>query len=563
MFCRIVILLSFLALVFSASAQQTDDSVPAIAARAAAAYDAGQWDEASALYARVLQALPRSVSGRLQLARALARGGRRDEALQQLGEVVALGARVDETDAAWTALKGDPRFTELVSLMKARTAPLVRGETAFLLEKDLIPESIAFDPKTNTFFAGSMYKAKIVRIAADGTTTDFVSSRRDGLTSVLGMKIDPERRELWAVAGNFIDRPPMEVDDPSTRGQGAVYRFDLDSGRLIRRYARPGGSPEAPTWMNDLVIAPNGDVYGTGMQGVWIIRRDAETIGTYFTLPGAFFNGITMTPDGKTLFVASHTDGIVRVDVATKEHRLLPLPDGVTLGGIDGLYFHDRSLIGVQNGIDPWRVVRAWLDPDLRRVIRFDVLEQAHPLSDIPLTGTIVGRDLYYIARSQLRAFDGMKIWPEERLKETVILRLPIDLPGPPPVDREREIASLREMHAREIRSHVERDAAWIGATTAEQFVSATSGRIDRTTRDAVQSFFEGYFEGATYPVYEDLEPPVIRVSDDGSMAWILSRTRVRRVRDGTERAFVYAGIMTYEKRDGSWVRVSNASTFE
>jgi hypothetical protein len=207
--------------------------------------------------------------------------------------------------------------------------------------------------------------------------------------------------------------------------------------------------------------------------------------------------------------------------------------------------------------------VRAWLDPGLRRVIRFDILEQAHPLGDIPLTGTIVGNDLYYVARSQLRAFDGMKIWPAERLRETVILRLPIDPPGPPPVDLDRERAALLEMHRREIRAHIERDAAWIGATTAEEFVSATGGRIDRTTRKDVQSFFEKYLEGATYPVYEDLEPPIIRISDDGSMAWILSRMKVRRIEDGAERSFVYAGIMTYEKRDGAWVRVSNASTFE
>ena len=46
-------------------------------------------------------------------------------------------------------------------------------------------------------------------------------------------------------------------------------------------------------------------------------------------------------------------------------------------------------------------------------------------------------------------------------------------------------------------------------------------------------------------------------------MAWILSRTRVRRRQDGKERTFVYAGMMAYEKRDGRWNRVGNASTFE
>ena len=51
-------------------------------------------------------------------------------------------------------------------------------------------------------------------------------------------------------------------------------------------------------------------------------------------------------------------------------------------------------------------------------------------------------------------------------------------------------------------------------------------------------------------------------------MGWVITRVRVRRTQKdatgaGKEARFVYAGIMTYEKRDGRWVRVANVSTFE
>jgi len=88
-------------------------------------------------------------------------------------------------------------------------------------------------------------------------------------------------------------------------------------------------------------------------------------------------------------------------------------------------------------------------------------------------------------------------------------------------------------------------------------------GKIGRTTRQAVRDFFNGYFDGADYLQYEDAEPPAVAVSDDGSMGWVISRTRVRRTQKGAERSFVYAGIMTYQKRDGVWIRVANVSTFE
>jgi hypothetical protein len=63
----------------------------------------------------------------------------------------------------------------------------------------------------------------------------------------------------------------------------------------------------------------------------------------------------------------------------------------------------------------------------MSRVTRLAVLEQEHPESDIPLTGVIVGDDLYYVARSQLRAFDGKTIWPDEKLKESIIVKLPLE----------------------------------------------------------------------------------------------------------------------------------------
>lgn len=51
-------------------------------------------------------------------------------------------------------------------------------------------------------------------------------------------------------------------------------------------------------------------------------------------------------------------------------------------------------------------------------------------------------------------------------------------------------------------------------------------------------------------------------------MAWMITRVSVRRVQKeatGVEREqkFIYAGIMTYEKKDGKWVREANVSTFE
>ncbi len=137
--------------------------------------------------------------------------------------------------------------------------------------------------------------------------------------------------------------------------------------------------------------------------------------------------------------------------------------------------------------------------------------------------------------------------------------------PAPDPAE---SAGSLLAVHDAGNRAHIETDVAALMENAAEEFVAVSNGQIYQQTRADVEAFFTSYFEGASYSEYADIEPPIVRVSDDGTMGWIISRLRANRTEpdaDGVprSRAFVYAGIMLYEKRDGKWMRVANVSTFE
>jgi hypothetical protein len=135
-------------------------------------------------------------------------------------------------------------------------------------------------------------------------------------------------------------------------------------------------------------------------------------------------------------------------------------------------------------------------------------------------------------------------------------------------IDLEKERAALLEIHRTDRRAHFETDANLLLERFTDEFISVSNGKIDRATRAELKKTFEDYFRNAKYYEWDDLEPPVIRVSNDASMAWMIVRTKVRRTQklpsgEEKERAFVYAGIMTYEKHRGKWVRIANVSTFE
>jgi hypothetical protein len=135
-------------------------------------------------------------------------------------------------------------------------------------------------------------------------------------------------------------------------------------------------------------------------------------------------------------------------------------------------------------------------------------------------------------------------------------------------IDLEKERAALLEVHRLDRRAHFETDANLLLERFTDEFISVSSGKIERATRAELKKTFEDYFRNAKYYEWDDLEPPVIRISNDASMAWMIVRTKVRRTQklesgEEKERAFVYAGIMTYEKQQGRWVRIANVSTFE
>jgi hypothetical protein len=107
-----------------------------------------------------------------------------------------------------------------------------------------------------------------------------------------------------------------------------------------------------------------------------------------------------LSADEKRLFVADYARGIAVIDLSTRAVRWLPHPGNVTLVGTDGLYRVGNTLLAVQNGTTPNRVVRVLLDTAMARVLDAEVLERAKPAVSDPTHGVMVGGTFYFIARS-------------------------------------------------------------------------------------------------------------------------------------------------------------------
>jgi hypothetical protein len=131
--------------------------------------------------------------------------------------------------------------------------------------------------------------------------------------------------------------------------------------------------------------------------------------------------------------------------------------------------------------------------------------------------------------------------------------------------DADRE--ALLALHEAARRAHFGADVEAALADHGDEVLILRDGAMDHVPVATIRETLRGYFAGATFHEWDDLNPPIVDVSEDGTLAWMANRLRVRLTRrdengEQIESTFIYSGILTYRKIDGRWVRTANASTF-
>jgi sugar lactone lactonase YvrE len=350
-----------------------------------------------------------------RLAQSYAATEQRDKAIAVLQELEKKGLAYDlAVPEPLRSLQDDARFQDLARQFAANRKTIDRSSTAFVLgDRELIPEGIAVDPRSGDFFVGSLAKWKVVKRKRSGAASDFVRHHQDGLWTVLGIKVEPNARELWVCSAT--EKEPQD-------GDSGIFVFDLGSGALRRKFVVDNGS--GPHLFNDIALDGRGGAYFTDSKAgkVYAIRKGSDQLEE---LIGDFIypNGIVL--DGEHLFVADF-GGLTRIHLPTKARRKID-DRGVTyLEGIDGLSLYKGTLIAVQDsGNRDDRVVRFSLDASKSAVERVEVLQSVRDDFVSPTTGTVYRDHYYYIANSFLRHLEpDMTLSEPEKLKPPLILKI-------------------------------------------------------------------------------------------------------------------------------------------
>lgn len=291
------------------------------------------------------------------------------------------------------------------------TAQQSRVQPAFeLKEFPAIVEGMTYNPADSMFYFGESLQFKILRYTKSGSPAGSIDAAKDGMTSLLGMRVSSSNRHLW-VCGAITAQQKKTM---------CLFQYNLPDGKLINRFPDTSGNAKL---FNDVAVTANGGVYITDTYTRSLYKIDTvNKVSVLYLRSDSLRDSNGITAHGNTLYVST-SRGFARINTDDKSVTFASLDDFM-IAGNDGLYYYKHSLIGIQNVFFPVTIGRYYLDPEGKKITKATVLAAGHPSFIIPTTGAMVNDEFYFMANSNIGNEDpqnSQKVKMDKMKKITVV----------------------------------------------------------------------------------------------------------------------------------------------
>jgi sugar lactone lactonase YvrE len=317
-----------------------------------------------------------------------------------------------------------PTIAPLTATLSAQAMSEARSHIrATLSDSTFWPEGVDYDSRTGRFYVASIRHRTVAEVIPGKPARELWTRDKPDMGAVYGVRIDTARGLLWAT----MSAPRRIAGDAAGDSTiAALVRVRLRDGAIEHRWnvALPG-----PHTLGDLAIGPGGDVFVTDSDQpvLYRLRSGGDTLERITHPLFRSLQGMAPSPDGRAVYVADYSHGILRVDLATSAvTRLDDAPHSTSLG-CDGIVWHRGAIIAVQNGVSPARIMRFVLDSSGRAIVRAEVLDRNSAIADEPTIGTVAGGEFVYVANSQWEKFaESGSRKSDLRLTMPILLAVPL-----------------------------------------------------------------------------------------------------------------------------------------
>lgn len=337
-------------------------------------------------------------------------------ALDWLRRYAEMGLNYDvASDDDLKPLLAEPGWTKLAARMKDNTRAIQKAEQVCALPvADLMPEDIAFHRASGNFVVSSVRRHGLYHLSLPPGQEKVCGLAEIPLEDqarrwpVLAVSSDQRSDALWMSAAAMSGFHGFAKEDD---GKSALLAVDAVTGKVLRRADLESAGPSV---LGDMSVGPDGTAYITDSRGGGVYRLKPESAKLEPIAAGLFSPQTpVVTGDGKRLLVPEYPIGIAIIPLTGKNDSAgkndptasggekityLEHPDDIALTGLDGLLLSGDSLIGIQNGTTPERIIRYRLNHEQTKVLSAEVIEQSSGRLGEPTHATANGDWIYVIA---------------------------------------------------------------------------------------------------------------------------------------------------------------------
>ncbi|MEP6938659.1 MAG: hypothetical protein ABI846_02760 [Rudaea sp.] len=369
---------------------------------------------------QLVRLLPNAGDLRIKLAKVYAGADDKTHTYDLLLKMINQGYAYDiSKEPGFEKAQGTKVWDYILSSFDRNAKAFGEGKVAFDLPKgDTLFEAIAWDPKRKQLLAGSVRDGKLLLIDGKGQASDFIApTAENGLWGIFGIAIDSVHDKLFVISNGV---PHFRGFSADLVGKANLSEFTLSTGKFVRKYALPDDGHAHI--LSSIAADGKGRVYVADGVNEVIYRLDDGKLETMLGNPAlSGIRGLTVTPDGKTMYFADTALGIFGVDLTKRApFNLTYNPERLVLGGIEGLYWYQGTLVAIQGNMVPQRIIRLKLSADGHGIVSAQPIDAAQPAFEAPTTGTIAGDDLYFIANSQKSLYSDLGVLTDESALEPV-----------------------------------------------------------------------------------------------------------------------------------------------
>jgi hypothetical protein len=364
--------------------------------------------------------LPNAGDLQVRLAATYASADDRSHVYDLLLKMINQGYSYDlSKDPEFANARGTKVWDYIVESFDRNAKPFGEGKVAFELPKgDKLYESMGWDPKRKQFLVGSVRDGSVELSDDKGKLSNFIKAdAQNGLMAVFGLAVDSAHDRLYVISNGV---PHFQGFNADMAGKAVLFEFALSSSKLVKKYTPPEDTKAHI--FSSIAIDGKGGVYVADGVNEQIFRLDSGSLKLMLgnpTLSG--IRGMTVTPDGKTMYFSDVALGIFGVDLTkSAPFNLSHNTQKLVLGGIDSLYWYDGTLIAVQSNMKPQRVMRLKLSEDGRAIASAAPLDAAQPAFNTPTGGVVVGSDLYFIANSEKNLYSSLGVLDDASALEPI-----------------------------------------------------------------------------------------------------------------------------------------------